>query len=86
MRENFDYVTMETYSADMAENTQRALSAIMTKQYEMKLLHRMIWMLARASGGEVKITHDVQYSHNDETAVLVVERMAHDMSIVVRAE
>lgn len=83
MRENFDFVTMDTYSADMADLTSMAAAAINSTKSEVKSLQRLVWLLVQANGGSVKIQRHVLCAYSAETALLTIEYMAHDMSTVV---
>lgn len=84
-RENFDYVTMDTYSGDMAELSGQAKAVIMSQLAEVKHLRRLVWMLVVASGGTVKIHRSTLADYSEQGSVLTVEHMAHDQSLVVRA-
>lgn len=83
MRENFDFVTFDNYSADMAELSAMASVAIHSKATEVKALQRMVWMLVQANGGRVVIPREVQEEYQAGTAIITVEYMNHDWSTVV---
>ena len=54
-RENFDYVTMATYTVDMAEAGENAAGIISKLTRENAQLEMMIWLLVRAAGGRIEI-------------------------------
>ncbi len=83
MRENFDYVTMENYSADMAENTQRAIGIIAGLKRRAEDAERLIAHLVLAAGGKIEI-HDQQL-YSLEQVDLTVWRNDADMSRVWQA-
>jgi len=83
MRENFDYVTMDTYSADMAESTQRALSVIESLKRRTEAAENLVAMLVLAAGGKIEI-HD--YDLYDQKPIhLETWRNAADMSFIWEA-
>lgn len=54
-REHFDYVTMATYTADMAEASSHAAGIISKLKRENDQLEMMIWLLIRAAGGKIEL-------------------------------
>lgn len=58
MQENGDYVTMDTYSADMAENTKMAVSAIGYWRQRAEQAERMLAECVLAAGGRVRIVEN----------------------------
>lgn len=54
-RENFDFVSMDTYKADMDDLGQQGAGIIERLVREKKELERTIWLLVNAAGGRVNI-------------------------------
>jgi hypothetical protein len=55
MRENWDYVTMDTYSADMAELSRTAAGVTEVLARENSALKALVWELVRQAGGRVMV-------------------------------
>jgi hypothetical protein len=84
MRENFDYVTMLTYSADMAEHTQRAVEIIESLKRRTETAEKLVARLVLAAGGEIEIYDlDLQSLNPIE---LTIHRNESDMSFIWKAE
>lgn len=58
MRENWDYVTMDAYSADMAELSGTAAAAIEKLTKENTDARRLIAMLVIAAGGKINLPQE----------------------------
>lgn len=55
MKQNFDYVTMEDYSSDMAEVAQRSAHIIDAQRREIRELKTMFAAAVMAAGGKISI-------------------------------
>lgn len=84
MRENFDYVTMDNYSADMAELSQTAVNAIEYLVKERDDLKRLVWSLVKAAGGKVEVYDDLLWRPRERK--LTTWRSDANMSYVYLAE
>jgi hypothetical protein len=56
MRESWDFVTMDTYSADMAELSRTAAGVTETLARENRALKALVWELVRQAGGKVMVS------------------------------
>src|SRR5262245_21619009 len=61
MREDWDYVTMENYSADMAEHTARASGIIAELRRRAETAERALAEVVLAAGGEVTVPDEYLY-------------------------
>lgn len=82
MRENFDFVTMNTYAQDVREASEHASGIIADLMRQIRDRDRAIWLMARAAGGELKF-YPRDYDPRGE---LIVERCDADMSMRVFAK
>lgn len=58
MRENHDYVTMETYKKDMEEISSRSTCILKTYDKKLQDANLIIWALVQAAGGKISV-HDL---------------------------
>ena len=56
MHENWDFVSMKTYSADMAESTDRAVAIITQLRKEVDQAKRTLAEVVLAAGGRVEVS------------------------------
>ena len=61
MRENHDYVTMDTYSADMAELSGTASGVIKDLRRQTDEAKRLVAMLIIAAGGKINLPQEWAY-------------------------
>lgn len=86
MRENWDYVSMDTYSADMAELAGTASNALTYLQRENLDLKRLIWHLVHAAGGTLSVCERDLARHEDSHHELTQWRNDADMSLTFEAK
>ncbi len=55
MREDFDYVSMESYTEDTTELAGIASAALRSLRGENEDLHRLVWALVYSAGCTVKV-------------------------------
>jgi hypothetical protein len=55
MRENWDFVSMDSYAADMRESASQAASIISAMREEKKQLERLLAHAVKAAGGKITI-------------------------------
>lgn len=84
MRENFDYVTMDTYSSDMADHTRHAVGIIEVLKRRSEDAEKLIAQLVLAAGGKIKI-HD-QDLYSPSAIELTTYRNMADMSFILEAQ
>lgn len=83
MKENFDYITMKNYRADMAELTDQAIGIINAQKHEIERTRSIILMLLKAAGGSIKISRDVRANFDLQAVNLTIEYVPYDMSVVM---
>ena len=80
MRENYDYVTMTTYSADMAESTERTVIAISKLRKRVAQAERALAEIVLAAGGAVNVS-ERNLHDRDRKIELTIWRNDADMSV-----
>lgn len=70
MREDFDFVMMENYQADIAEVSDRARSVVEMLRRENADLLRTIWLLVDAVGGKIDITLSALLAFDVDNSVI----------------
>lgn len=85
MRRDWDFVTMQDYSADMAESAAQAVHIIAQLRQRVQQLERVLAEAVLAAGGEIKV---VQRNIHDPTRKidLVVWCNEADMTLTLCAE
>ena len=82
MREDFDFVSMANYSADLKENTDRALAIHETQREEIRQLNYTIAAILLAAGGKVSI-----YPHHiDQSLCATVTRFYSPSTMAIQIE
>lgn len=85
MREDFDFVTMQNYQADMAESTERGAAAINLLQQEKKNLRTALWLVLHAAGGSMKVSQGDIARFDEKRSVLEITDCPHDNTLLYTA-
>jgi hypothetical protein len=72
-RENFDFVSMETYAADMADLSRTAGDAVAKLRRDKDEMLKTIAALVEASGGSIAVPLHVLGRMNFDKVELIVE-------------
>ncbi|MFB6449234.1 hypothetical protein [Bradyrhizobium tunisiense] len=81
MRENFDYVTMPNYVADMKESTDRAVSVIDHMKKRAEKAEMMLALAVLAAGGKVEIPSEWL---RDSKFTIETQRNDADMTYIIK--
>ena len=83
MRENFDYVTMDTYAADMAESSSHAAGIIDMMKEKQRNAERGLIAAVLAAGGRIVLgPRDLM---DADGAILRIERNDADDTTILTA-
>lgn len=74
MREDFDFVTIENYQHDMAEQSALAANIVTFQQRKIKDLERTVWCLVKAAGGRVEIDRGISRTLPEKMGLTWFER------------
>jgi len=85
MRKDWDFVSMEDYSADMAQQSALARGIIESQRREIEELKRTVWHVVHAAGGRVEVASwDLRF--RDKDCELITYQNAEKMSHVFIAK
>lgn len=84
MRQNFDYVTMTDYRADMVESADHAIAAIELVKQKEKDAKRALVAAVLSAGGKLTIHSGALM--DAEFATLTIWRNEADDTIILQAE
>lgn len=84
MRENFDFVSMANYKADMDELGDRAAAVSQIQAEEIRNLKRLVWAMAKAAGGRVRVYDGILNDWRTD-AELTFSRCEADSTFIIEA-
>lgn len=83
MRENFDFVTMDTYDADMKALSNHAASLAHYQQQRIRELEAVIVSFADANGGTIRIPYTNLRSLRDRHVTVERDEFREEWKLTV---